>query len=686
MNKTNKIILFFLLIISCSSIQAQRNLQVSGKVFSASDTTGLEGVTVTIKGTAIGTTSTAEGYFTINIEKGKDALIFSMVGFNTKEVVRINSANLNVPLDKNISDLENVVVVGYGTVKKSDLTGSVIALRREDFNQGPITSADQLIAGKAAGVQVVQNSAEPGGGISVNIRGAGSINANNSPLYVIDGLALDNSPAVSGSGANFLDSRAPRNPLNSINPSDIQSIEILKDASATAIYGSRGANGVVIITTKTGSKGKLKVNYEAYAGIQNVARNVTLLSPEQYMKTINELIDAGAGSANQKITSIDNGGTDWLQKLYTKNAPIQNHNLSLTGGSENTTFLVSLNYFNQEGILINSSYKRIAGRINLEHNIKDKFKLGVNLSTSYGNDQFVSNGADLNERAGVIYAAFNYDPTLAFRSAATGRYTISNDVNIDNPLAIANGKKSYSNLYRTFGSIYGEYTIIPEIKAKLNLGTDVVNQRRNSYIDRTTIEGLAAGGIASLLQGRNSNYLVEGTVAYLKAFGRHSINAVAGMTGQKFLFDDLTGEARGFPSDATGADNLALGNPLFYRATSDRSENALLSYLGRVNYTFNDKYLLTTSFRADGSSRFGPNNRYGYFPSIALGWKIDQESFLQSSKVISTLKLRVSWGKTGNQDIGNYNSISTFGAGNLAVFNNTQVSTTTPTRIANPDG
>ena len=644
----------------------------------------LAGVTVNIKDKpASGSSSHDDGTYEIDAP-ANSILVFSTVGYVTQELQAGSQRILNVTMQRDIKGLGEVIVVGYGTVKKSDITGSVTALRKEDFNQGAITSADQLIAGKASGVQVVQNSAEPGGGISVNIRGAGSINADNSPLYVIDGLALDNSPVINSSGTNFLDSRAPHNPLNSINPADIQSIEILKDASATAIYGARGANGVVLITTRSGARGKLKVNYDVYAGVQNVARKIRLLNPMEYMTAMNSIIDAGGGTAAQKVTGISNGGTDWLEQLYHPNAGIQNHNLSFSGGSETTSYLVSLNYFNQDGILINSDYQRIAARINLEHRVGDKFRMGVNISTSYGRDGLLSNGFDLNERAGVMYAAINYDPTLSVR-AASGRYTLSNDLNIDNPLAIANGKKSFSNLYRTFGTVYGEYTFLPGLRAKINLGGDVANQRRDAYVDRSTIEGLAGGGIASLLQGRNSNYLVEGTVSYNKTYHIHAINAVAGMTGQKFMFDDLTTEARGFPSDATRADNLALGNPLFFRSTSGRASNALLSYLGRINYTLLDKYLLTTSFRADGSSRFGPNNKYGYFPSLALGWKLDQENFLKSVGAISLLKLRASWGKTGNQDIGNYMSIATFGAGNQAVYNDVQVSTTSPTRIANPN-
>lgn len=677
----NKLLLLVISFLFVYGLAFAQTGKVSGTV-SDDKAKPLAGVSVKIKGRESGTTTNDLGYFELDVPAGS-TLVFSSVGYENLEQSPGNRRTLNLTLQQTAAGLNEVVVVGYGTVRKKDLTGSVTALKREDFNQGPVISADQLIAGKASGVQVVQSSAEPGGGISVNIRGAGSINADNSPLYVIDGMALDNSSVTSGSGSNFLDSRTARNPLNSINPADIQSIEILKDASATAIYGSRGANGVVIITTKSGSKGGLKVSYDAYYGTQNVANKIKLLSPQQYMTTMNALIDAGAGTPDQKITSINNGGTNWLDELYRPNAGIQNHNLSFSGGSESTSFLVSLNYFDQQGVLINSDYSRVAARINLEHRVQ-KFRLGMNLSTNYGKDQFVSNGFDLNERAGVLYAAMNYDPTLTMR-APSGRYTLSGDVNIDNPLAIANGKQSFSNLYRTFGTVFAEYSILPELKAKINLGGDVVNQRRDSYIDRTTIEGLAAGGIASALQGRNSNYLVEGTLSYNKQFKNQSINAVVGTTAQRFMFDDLSAESRGFPADATGTDNLGLGNPSFFRNTSGRASNSLLSYLGRINYTLMDKYLLTTSFRMDGSSRFGSNNQYGYFPSFALGWNLNQEKFIESLNIFSTLKLRASWGKTGNQDIGNNMSIATFGAGNQAVYNDVQVTTTTPTRVANPD-
>ncbi|MBZ4191944.1 SusC/RagA family TonB-linked outer membrane protein [Niabella beijingensis] len=682
-----KYFLFLLFIIPCGSIKttAQNGpAEIKGQVKDA-ENTGLSATTVRVKGTDRVTASDDKGFYSITAAS-HEMLLFSHVGYLDKEVeaAQLQSSGGMVLLDPVDDKLDEVVVVGYGTVKKKDLTGAVIALSPKDFNKGAITSADQLIAGKAAGVQVVQNSGEPGGGISVNIRGVGSINGGNSPLYVVDGLPLDNSSAVSGSGTNFTGMKTPRNPLNSINPNDIASIEILKDASATAIYGSRGANGVVLITTKSGKSGALKVTYDVYAGIQNVAHKIELLNPVQYKDVINAIIDEGGGSSSQKVQEIAGNGTDWLEQAYHRNAGIQNHNLSLSGGNEKTSFMASLNYYDQDGILIRSNNKRYTARVNLEHRASEKFKMGINVSTGYVKDRYVPNGMDLNERAGIIYAAMNYDPTLSIYDEQ-GKYTLSKDMNIDNPLAIANGKTAVSDLYRTFGTMYGEYTILKGLSARLNIGGDVVNQRRDTYVGRLTIDGAAAGGIASILNGKNSNYLVEGTLNYKKDLKNSSINAVVGMTGQRFVENASTAEGRGFPSDAVGTDNLGLGNPAAAVNSSSKSENSLLSYLGRVNYVLHNKYLLTGTMRIDGSSRFGANNKFGYFPSVALGWKINEESFLSDVSEITNLKLRASWGRTGNQEIGNYQSMSTFGTGLKTVFDGVQVTSLTPSRIANPD-
>ncbi len=655
---------------------------ITGKVIDAKTREALPGATVKFEGTTFATITNPEGEFSLNVPNLNGKINVSFVGFLTKVTDILNRKRIEIELESEVSLLDDVVVIGYGAVKKSDITGSVSSITEKDFNKGVNVSAEQLIAGKVSGVQIVQSSGEPGGGINVNIRGMGSLNAGNSPLYVVDGFPIDNSSAVSGTGANFTGMRTARNPLNSINPGDIASIEVLKDASATAIYGSRGANGVVLITTKSGKEGGLKVNYDQYYGVQNVMNDLDLLNANDYKTVMNSLIDAGAGNAGLKIGEFS-GGTNWLNLMYQKNAPIKNHNISFSGGNQSTKYHTSLNYFDQDGVLINSSNKRYSARINLEHTNKD-FKFGSNITSSYVSDAYVVNGMDLNERAGVIYAAVAYEPTLSVFDK-DNNYVLSKNMNIDNPLALANGKTSGSELYRTLGTIYGEYKFLKDFTARLNLGADLTSQRRDTYVDRQTIEGRANGGIASILSGTNNSFLSEFTLNYKKQFNNQDLNVLFGTTAQQFNFNDESSQGSGFPSDATKSDNMSLGDPTRYIVTSGRSRNSLLSYLGRVNYNIAEKYLLTASLRIDGSSRFGENNKYGVFPSFAFAWRLENEEFMKDVEYITSLKLRSSWGQTGNQAIGNYQSMTTYTAGQKAVIGNQQVSTTTPNRVPNPN-
>lgn len=518
----NKLKILILFVLALVAYQGKAQQQITGLV--KDQATGSVVIGATIVGDKGGKTN-SDGQGRFSISSGNTTIDVSYVGYQSQRIRLDGRTHYDVLLVAQESALEEVVVIGYGTSKKSDITGSVSSLNEKDFNKGANISPEQLIAGKVSGVQVVQSSGEPGGGISVNVRGVGSVNAGNSPLYVVDGFPIDNSATVGGTGANFTGMKSARNPLNAINPDDIASIEVLKDASATAIYGSRGANGVVLITTKKGKSGGLNVNYDAYYGVQNVQRDIKILSTRQYKDVINGLIDAGEGTASQRIGDITEG-TDWLAHMYSKNAPIQNHNLSFSGGNENTKYHTSLNYFGQDGLLINSDNKRYSARVNLEHTAGN-FKLGTNITSSYIKDNYVANGMDLNERAGIIYAAIAYDPTLPIYNA-DGTYKLSPDMNIDNPLAIANGKTSQSNLYRTLGTIYGEMKFLEDFTAKLNVGADISNQRRDTYVDRQTIEGRANGGVASILQGTSTSYLGEFTLGYKKRLDMHDLNFFGG--------------------------------------------------------------------------------------------------------------------------------------------------------------
>lgn len=666
------------------SASAQSPYRVSGVVKNSIGEI-IPDISIKVKGSSAGVVTDINGKFSIELQ-GRAILVFTAIGFDTKEVIANKATNdLDIQMSGKSEELNQVVVIGYGTQKKSDLTGAVSSIKARDFNNGVNTSPEQLIMGKAAGVRTVQSGGEPGAGLSISVRGASSITAGTEPLYVIDGLPLQNQAAVGGGGPGFSSSFTPRSPLSTLNPQDIASIEILKDASATAIYGSRGANGVVLITTKSGLSGKLKIDYDGYAGIQNPFRQPVLLSPEQYMTTVNDLITAGAGTAADRVTGIIDGGTDWQQKLYNENSVFHSHNITFSGGDKSTRYLVSLSNLNQPGVLINSALNRYSGRINLDHTIADKFNLGIRMTTSYDKDKYLPNGTGFNETAGALNAALNYDPTLPV-SDNNGKYTISPFITVDNPLAIANGYRSDGNRYQTLGNVFAEYYFIPGLSAKINLGINNYEEQRKTYISRVSQFGLASGGIANLLQGHRSNYLTEFTMHYHKVFGKNTLDALGGTSFQKFINTNSVASAKGFPSDAVGAENLALGNPALATNSSNKASNQLLSYIGRVNYSILDRYLLTATLRVDGSSRFGINNKYAYFPSFAAGWKISSEEFFTPLlNTFNSLKLRASWGRTGNQDIGNYNSIATYASGQLAVFNGQITSTIIPSGLSNPD-
>ncbi|MCO6475079.1 MAG: TonB-dependent receptor [Phaeodactylibacter sp.] len=660
-------------------------ITVTGKVTSEDSPEGLPGVNVTVKGTSLGTVTDINGTFSIEVPSEESVLVFSFIGYERQEVRVGNQTVINVGLLPDARTLDEVVVIGYGTQTKRDLTGSVSKLTDENFNQSVNTSIEQLIEGKAAGVQVVQNSGEPGGGMSIDIRGVGSINAGSAPLYVVDGLPIENSVLIGGTGNQVAPTRSPRNPISFLNPADIASIEILKDASATAIYGARGANGVILITTKSGASGQLKIDYNGHVGFNTVHNRLGLLQPQDYMEGINSLIEAGGGDPTERVTGIQAGGTDWQEVIYRDQALLQKHNLSFSWGNNQTTYLVAVNNTREEGLVEKTSFNRFGGRFNLNHST-DRFNFGISATSSYIRDIFVPNGFDVNLRGGAINAAKLYDPTLGIRDE-NGDYIITEFMDIDNPLAIITGNHMEGNRYRYLGTVFAEYFVLPSLSVKVRAGGDANNEDKTIYKDRTTIIGNSLGGVATAYNGAQTNYLVEGTLNFFENFGDHDVGILAGATTQKFMTRFSEQQANNFTTDATLANNFGLADRSTLINNSFKETNTLLSYLGRVNYKYRDKYLLTASYRIDGSSRFGEGNRFGFFPSFSLGWLIDQESFFPSTDVIDMLKLRGSWGQTGNQEIGNNNAIVTFASGSRTsyVLDDQFVTSLNPTRIANPD-
>lgn len=665
--------------------QTSNDLRIKGTVV---DETGqpVIGANIVVEGTTNGTISDLDGNFMLQVPEKADLRV-SYIGYLDQKVKVGTNTTLRIVLKEDTQTLDEVIVVGYGTMKKSDITGSVASVRLDDLKEGASTSVDQMLLGKSAGVNVVQSSGEPGGGFSVNIRGASSINGGVSPLYVIDGVPIDNSRPVSqGSIVGFSDNRSPRNPMSSINPADIESLEILKDASATAIYGSRGANGVILITTKSGKAEKMKVSYSGSVGIQSPSNKLKLLNAADYKRVLNDIIDASGDTETSKVGEIANGGvgTDWQDEVTRQNAITHEHQLSFSGGNSKTFYYTSLNYVNQEGIVNNTSFERLGARINLKSDISDKIKIGMNVTGSYMKDNFVANGFGVNENAGVMYAAYNYDPTVPVRDEE-GNFALSPELQLDNPVALQEGMTSYSDTYRFLASAFGEYHITKDLFLRLNLGTDFMNESRKNFVSSLTKQGRFYGGIASNQNSEKSNYIVEATANYNKTIQKHSFGALAGISYQRYVTSYLNNRAADFPNESLGAENLNLGNQETFRIQNSVTGNRLASYIGRVNYSFDDRYLATVTFRADGSSRFGKNNKFGYFPSAALAWRLSNESFLKEIDQITSLKLRLGWGRTGNQEIGDYPALSTYQSAGSAIWDGKQVVGTGPAKMPNPD-
>lgn len=675
------LLLSFLLTMSFSAIQAQQSKTIQGTI---TDVKGmpLPGVTIIEKGTKNGTQTDFDGKYTISA-KPSDVLVFSYLGFLTQEISVGSQTVIDVALKEDVSQLDEVVVIGYGSVKKSDLTGSVSSIKAADLNSGSVPNVDQLLIGKMAGVQINQNSGEPGGGVNVRIRGASSINAGNEPLYVIDGMPIDNSPAISGSGAGGIaTNRNARNPLNMINPNDIESVEVLKDASATAIYGSRGANGVIMITTKKGGKEGINISYNNTFSTQQIANKVDVFRATEFATIVNDIANKEGKAPVYDLSQISDQGS-WLDEV-TRSGVIQSHNLSASGGGEKNKFYTSLNYYDQDGIVISSGMQRLTGRLNAEFKPSDKFTYGINLTNSYVKNDNVPNGTGFNAGSGVINLALEYDPTIPHYNA-DGTPFQSFDIDFENPI-ITSQILTEDVDTRILGNVFAELELVDGLKFKANFGLDRLNSRKDTYVPSYTKQGISNGsGTATIITGEQWSKLLETTLNYNKEINNHSFNLLAGYTTQTFTNRGFNGNIDGFISDVLLTYNFGLGSTENDNLNSYKNSNKLISYLGRINYIFNGKYYFTASFRADGSSRFGENNKYGYFPSGALAWKVSEEPFLKDNKVISNLKLRGSWGQIGNQSIGNYQSLSTLGGGPTAIINDLQFQGIKPTRIPNAD-
>ncbi|MEO6820261.1 MAG: TonB-dependent receptor, partial [Ginsengibacter sp.] len=532
---------------------------------------------------------------------------------------------------------------------------------------------DQALQGRAAGVQVTQLSGKPGAETSIRIRGTSSINAGNEPLYVVDGMLISSDGADISTGVT----RGPRiGALASINPNDIESIEILKDASATAIYGSRGANGVVLITTKRGRAGKGSVNFDSYYGLQEISHKVNVLDAEQFANLVNDAkLNANATPIYVNPKNLGKG-TDWQNELL-RTAPMASYQLSFSGGDEKTKYAISGGYFTQDGIILNSDFKRYSFRTNLDREVTKKLTIGNSLSFS----KVSSSGVLTNSGTivpGVTTSALLFNPILpVYDSTVNGGYTYENDRGkvLGNPIAEAREYNSFSTIARLIGNFYAKYKISEGLEFKTSFGIDQITSKESAFGPNFLKRTEASKGEASIGDVNALTWLNENTLTLNKKIrGDDRLNVLAGYTIQKFNNESMFMYAFDFPDNRTGYHNIAAGlNP--QKPSNGESQWTLVSYLARVNYTFNNKYLFTLTGRIDGSSKFADGKKYGYFPSGAFAWRVSDEKFMQDVKSISDLKFRVSYGVIGNQNIAPYQSLALIGPYSEGVFNGTEVYT-----------
>jgi len=632
----------------------------------ADDGSTLPGVSVKVKGASAVTVTDVNGRFSINLPDEGGTLIFSYVGFKTREVL-VTTATVNVVLTSDSKELSQVVVIGYGTTRKSDLTGSVASVKADELKAVPATTFDQALQGRAAGVQVTQTSGKPGAETSIRIRGTSSINAGNEPLYVIDGMLVNSDGGDVSTGVNL----GPRiSPLSSINPSDIESIEILKDASSTAIYGSRGANGVVLITTKRGKAGAGSVTFESYYGLQQISNKLNVLNAAQYADFVNE----AKLNANQTPVYVNpknlGEGTNWQNELY-RTAPMASYQLSFSGGDDKTKYNISGGYFTQDGIIVNSDFKRYSFRANLDRDLNSRLTVGNSITYS----RVSSSGVLTNAGPivpGVTTAALLFNPVLpVYNSGVNGGYTFENDRGkiLGNPIADAKEYNSYGVVSRVLGNVYARYKIADGLEFKTTFGIDAFSDKENSFGPNFLKRTQASKGEASVGTVEGMTWLNENTLTYNKQINKdHAFNLLAGYTLQQFQNESLLAYAFDFPDSRTGYHNLGAAlNP--QKPVNNESRWSMISYLARANYTMMNKYLFTLTGRVDGSSKFAQGKQYGFFPSAAFAWRLSEEEFIKNIREISNLKLRASYGLIGNQSIAPYQSLALIGPYGQGVFN-----------------
>lgn len=643
-NRCLNVFLLFMLgiLVSTSNIFAQGgNITVKGNVKDNNGEAIISG-SVVVKGTTVGTVTDVDGNYEINAP-ANGTLVFTYVGFKSQEVIINRQTTINVTLMEDTEMLEEVVVIGYGSVKKEDLTGSVTAISANSLAKGMATSASDLLIGKAPGVSVVSDGGAPGSAAKIRIRGGSSMKASNDPLIVIDGVPVDNTTSINGMA----------NPLASVNPNDIESFSVLKDASAAAIYGSRASNGVIIITTKKGTSGKPKISYNGTFSISSKTDDIDVMSSNNFRS----FVTSKYGEGSSQVAALGTANTNWQDEIF-RTAYSTDHNLSVGGVAGNFPYRVSLGYTNENGILKTSNMERWTGAINLNPKFFDNH-LSVQLSVKgiYNTNRFADTGA--------IGSAAEFDPTQPVYATNDSKYGNGYymslkadgtpiDIGLANPVALLNQKSDLSRVRRSIGNIQFDYKMhfLPELRANLNLGYDISNSIGWITIEDNSPMSWVQGNFKSGF-GENRDYtqlkrnqLMDFYLNYVKEINRHRFDVMGGYSWQHFY----RSESNVYPySEAKRAEE----NALYYKdGDSFKTESYLISFFGRFNYTFANRYLLTATLRNDGSSRFSKDTRWGLFPSVALAWRMTEESFMKNQSLLSDLKLRLGYGITGQQNLG----------------------------------
>jgi TonB-linked SusC/RagA family outer membrane protein len=650
------VVLLQLFFVQVSLADMQQTRAVSGKVTTGGDAEGIPGVTIVLKGTAQGTTTDANGDYRIEVPDASAVLVFSSIGYANQEIEVGNQTSINVNLTESLTSLEEVVVVGYGTQKKSDVTGAVASISEKSLREMPaVVNPGQLLQGRVSGVDVTNSGNRPGDGVTIQIRGKRSFSASNDPLFVIDGIP------VTGDA------------LNSINPNDIVSMDVLKDASSTAIYGSRGANGVIIVTTKRGTPGKVSINYSSSYGIQKIMKYPNLMNGEEFAEYKRESrraigayndADPNADAATvglfhpTELESIASGRETTWYKMFVEDGYVHNQNVSISGGTESTKYNVSLGLFDNKGIIPNHKFTRYNTRINLDQKIGSNVTFGISSLGTYS----LSNALDVDPLAGAgsDYGAFSENP-LGIPNDAAGNLLFRNtpgDGNRTNPLYdidpnnVINRRKSF----RLFTSAYGEVKLAKGLKFRMNFGPDLLYNSLGNF--RGSFTQANAGGLSSASTQNDFTFSStwENIITYNTTIAeKHRIDFTGLYSRQTRQNEVFTNDVRGLPLDSFEYYNMDAASQLL-SIGSEYQKWSIASYMARFNYVYNDRYLLTLTGRADGSSKFAGDNKWGYFPSVALGWNITNEDFLSSSEVVSNLRFRASYGATGNEGLPPYST------------------------------